>query len=376
MLPDCQLPVGHNDYCRDCRPCIEGQGDCDNDGECQSGSPVLRDQVLIPDCPGIKYTLTLYRDGTYSESLFYTDRSARAILRSGAFAIDGEMVILDKRDAGMKFFARHPQGLLMLDTKRNIITGDLSAQYILFRKAQYRGTMLNTHTLMRMQEKMKEGIDFYALGSEPSWSLDIDFDKFMRFRSLTAIPELNTPPGREATAQDADVTSYRALTEDGMLIVEIFKEPCEDTVSGETYPLKVRVDAKYTADTDYLQFEGCGRYVVDYRLNDIWVLTTFNQQPLKGDDFAKGLPVVEFHLIDNRVFGSTGCNRISGGFEAKGKTITFSQMATTRMACPNMAFEQDFLKAITRNTLNYALDKGKLILTNDEGVQMDFKKTD
>ena len=28
------LPLGHNDYCRDCGPCNEGQGDCDNDGEC------------------------------------------------------------------------------------------------------------------------------------------------------------------------------------------------------------------------------------------------------------------------------------------------------------------------------------------------------
>jgi len=33
----CQLPVGHLDYCRDCGPCAEGQGDCDNNSECQSG---------------------------------------------------------------------------------------------------------------------------------------------------------------------------------------------------------------------------------------------------------------------------------------------------------------------------------------------------
>jgi heat shock protein HslJ/uncharacterized membrane protein len=328
------------------------------------------------DCPGIEYTLTLYREGTYSESLFYTDRSAKAIVRSGAFTVDGEMVILEKHDAGMKFFARHPQGLLMLDTNRKIITGDLSAQYILFRKAQYRGTMLNTHTLMRMQEKMNEGIDFYAAGSEPSWSLDIDFDKYMRFQSLTELSELNTPPGREAKAQDADVTSYRARTEGGMLIVTIFKGPCKDTLSGETFPLKVRVDAKYTADADYMQFEGCGRYVVDYRLNDIWVLTTFNQQPLKGDDFAKGLPVVEFHLTGHRVSGSTGCNRISGGFETKGKTITFGQMATTRMACPNMAFEQDFLTALTGKKLTYTIGEGNLLLTDGEDIVMEFKKTD
>jgi heat shock protein HslJ/uncharacterized membrane protein len=328
------------------------------------------------DCPGIEYTLTLYRDGTYSESLFYTDRSAQAIARSGAFTVDGEVVILDKRDAGMKFFARHPRGLLMLDASQNIIAGDLSERYILSRKAQYGGDMQNTDTLMRMQEKMNQGIDFYASGSEPSWSLDIDFDKFMRFKSLTAIPELNTPAGREAKAQDADVTSYRARTEDGMLIVTIFKGPCEDSMSGETFPLKVRVDAKYTADADYVQFEGCGRYVVDYRLNDIWVLTKFNQQPLNSDDFAKGLPVVEFHLTDNRVSGSTGCNRMTGGFEARGKTITFGQMATTRMACPNMVFEQDFLTALAGKKLTYTVGEGNLLLTDGEDIVMEFKKTD
>jgi heat shock protein HslJ len=124
-------------------------------------------------------------------------------------------------------------------------------------------------------------------------------------------------------------------------------------MSGEIFPLKVRVDAKYTADTDYKQFEGCGRYVVDYRLNDIWVLTTFNDKKLKTEDFVKGLPVVEFHLNENRVFGSTGCNRMTGSFEAKGKKITLGKMATTRMACPSMDFEQQFLAAVTENTLDY-----------------------
>lgn len=33
--PECTLPVGHNDYCRDCGPCAVGEGDCDTDDECQ-----------------------------------------------------------------------------------------------------------------------------------------------------------------------------------------------------------------------------------------------------------------------------------------------------------------------------------------------------
>lgn len=33
----CSLPPGHVDYCRECGPCAAGEGDCDGDSECQSG---------------------------------------------------------------------------------------------------------------------------------------------------------------------------------------------------------------------------------------------------------------------------------------------------------------------------------------------------
>ncbi|MBR9682472.1 MAG: hypothetical protein GOV02_02250 [Candidatus Aenigmarchaeota archaeon] len=32
----CPHPVGHLDYCRDCGPCGEGVGDCDNDKQCET----------------------------------------------------------------------------------------------------------------------------------------------------------------------------------------------------------------------------------------------------------------------------------------------------------------------------------------------------
>jgi heat shock protein HslJ len=298
------------------------------------------------------------------------------INRNGTYGIEGETVVLDKSDSGMKYFVLYPQGLLMRDINRKVITGALSERYILSRKAPHRDTTQKTDALMRMKQKLAEAVGFYALGNEPSWSLDIDFDKGMRFQSLTELAELNTPPGAEARAQDADGTSYCAQTEAGMLIVTIMKGPCTDTMSGETFPLKVRVDAKYTADTDYKQFEGCGRYVVDYRLNDIWVLTRFNAEPVDAEDFVKGLPVIEFHLNENKIFGSTGCNRIRGKFEAKGKRITFGKSATTLMACPNMEFEKNFLSAITDKTLTYSVDEGRLTLTDGNQIVLEFKKGD
>lgn len=188
------------------------------------------------DCLGIEYKLLLSRDGTYSESLFYTGRSKQPVLSRGTFAIDGDIVVLDKSEAGLKFFSPHPRGLLLLDIQGEPIDGGLSQRSILTRKIQFNDTMPKTATLVFMQQKLAQGIGFYGVGNEPSWAVDIDFDKGMRFKSLTELSEFNTPPGREDKAQDADVTRFFSQTEAGTLIVTVMREQCTDPMSGELFP--------------------------------------------------------------------------------------------------------------------------------------------
>jgi hypothetical protein len=147
-------------------------------------------------------------------------------------------------------------------------------------------------------------------------------------------------------------------------------------MSGESFPFRVRVMVKRTVDKDYIPFEGCGRTVVDSRLNDIWVLTRLGDQILKTEDFAKGLPVIEFHLADSQIAGHSGCNRLSGSFQTKGDKITIGQLATTRMACSDMAFEHKFLSMITNRTLRYTINGGHLVLTDDKDITLAFDKTD
>lgn len=54
-----------------------------------------------------------------------------------------------------------------------------------------------------------------------------------------------------------------------------------------------------------------------------------------GTPDTRGEVSLEF-TDDGRVAGSDGCNRVMGGWEADGNKITFSQMATTMMACPDI----------------------------------------
>ncbi len=215
------------------------------------------------DCPGIEYDLVLRGDGTYSESSLYLDRSDQPFVKTGTYAIDGASVILDKSESGMRYFEAHPQGLQMLDIHGAPITGELSAHYMLSRQAEPTQPMAEPGTVTRMQEKRARGVGFYAIGNEPFWSLEIDFDKGMRFTSLTDLSEMNTPPGEASRAQDADVTRYFAQTEAGTLIATALRGECVDSMSGEHFPYRVRVDVKRSTDADYTLFEGCGNYVED-----------------------------------------------------------------------------------------------------------------
>jgi heat shock protein HslJ len=58
-------------------------------------------------------------------------------------------------------------------------------------------------------------------------------------------------------------------------------------------------------------------------------------------------PHLTLHSESHRVSGSGGCNRLMGSYRLNGDELTFSQMASTMMACPEgMDTEKAFLKAI------------------------------
>ncbi|HKQ89205.1 MAG TPA: META domain-containing protein [Blastocatellia bacterium] len=61
--------------------------------------------------------------------------------------------------------------------------------------------------------------------------------------------------------------------------------------------------------------------------------------------------------------GSGGCNTMRGGYQSNGDRLRFTQIATTRMACPDpyMSQEREFLKAL-EDTDSFKLSGDKLEL--------------
>jgi heat shock protein HslJ len=53
---------------------------------------------------------------------------------------------------------------------------------------------------------------------------------------------------------------------------------------------------------------------------------------------------------EHRVGGFSGCNRFMGNYELDGEALSFGELASTMMACPNLDEEQKFLQAMAEVT--------------------------
>lgn len=109
-------------------------------------------------------------------------------------------------------------------------------------------------------------------------------------------------------------------------------------------------------------------------LNDIWVLETLRKNELSPENFIKEKPRLEFHNIDYKVLGFSGCNQLTGGFTIEGNQISIGPFTSTRMACPGIN-ESLFLKAIEETT-TYKVKDLKLYLFSGSSEVARFKKVD
>jgi copper homeostasis protein (lipoprotein) len=94
-----------------------------------------------------------------------------------------------------------------------------------------------------------------------------------------------------------------------------------------------------------------------------WKLTHLGGRPVRCSQILQR----EAHLVLkaklNRVQGTGGCNRFFGNYELEsGNRIRLSRMASTRMACPDLQIETEFLRALEMAD-NYTI-KGNTLQLN------------
>jgi uncharacterized lipoprotein NlpE involved in copper resistance len=93
-----------------------------------------------------------------------------------------------------------------------------------------------------------------------------------------------------------------------------------------------------------------------------WKLIEFRGKPVQYSNPESKEIYIQLSSEDNKAFGFSGCNTFRGSYELKdGNRISFSKMATTLMACPDMELERDFMKVI-ETADNYNFDGINFVL--------------
>lgn len=108
-------------------------------------------------------------------------------------------------------------------------------------------------------------------------------------------------------------------------------------------------------------------------LYDIWGLKEIKGEKIKA---GKGI-ILELNTESMTFLGNAGCNNISGNLElSKENLVAFKNIRATRMACPDLSLENEYLKNL-ENVTSYQIKSLHLLLFNKDGVLLlDYIKMD
>lgn len=104
-----------------------------------------------------------------------------------------------------------------------------------------------------------------------------------------------------------------------------------------------------------------------------WKLTELSGRPA-----VKGIGDTEAHIIlhasDKGIVGSSGCNRIVGGYELDGDSLHFKPAAMTMMACsPPLMKQEKVMTAALQATTTFRIEGHNLELLNASKVEARFQ---
>ena len=216
---------------------------------------------------------------------------------------------------------------------------------------------------------------FRAGGNEPFWGITIGREKTVFTSLIEGKEKLNFQSVEPVRAMDANMKTYKVSNTTSSAIISIQQLDCQDSMSGIISPYKVTVEIKNNSDADYIKLDGCGRYITDYRLHDIWVLEKLNGYKVFITDFQKELPRIEVHAEENKFMGFGGCNTINGTIFFEKDLLRFTNIISTLMACAKGNKEDEFVKTL-QSTTTYSIKDNRLTLSNPSKKLLVFRKVD
>jgi uncharacterized membrane protein len=200
-------------------------------------------QGIFPckDCDGVQQTILFNTDKTFREEQMIWSKNETPKISEGNWQIkDGKIELIQNNKPVISFIKKRDT-LLAVEINRILISN--SSNYMLTK----RNLAINNPV---WEKKKLEGIDFAAIGNEPFWSLDIDFEKSISFKLADWKKPVIT--GIEKPISNKDSTIYKLKSDTTVWTITIYSQFCNDGMSDYLYQYKVNV--KYNG----ILYKGCG----------------------------------------------------------------------------------------------------------------------
>lgn len=308
------------------------------------GLPALYSGVLpCADCPGIRYELDLRSPSVYFARMTYLERPS-TFYEIGEWSLtpDGKELVLRGGGETPEMFAiKDSKTLRKLDGEGKEIASGLN--YDITRQPHYTPLepSLQLHGEYQHQANtavFEECLTGLKLGVAP----EADYAALE-----AAYAKARTEPGQRMLV---DIEG-RIVTRPAMADVQL-----RDTLivikTGQVRPN-----------------ESCGARGVTHDLEGTrWVLVRLGDEAVSVSDNQRE-PFFVLEPGEHRVAGTGGCNRLIGGYELDGNRLTFQQLALTRMACPDMKYENAFAKALEA-TATWTISGAHLELSDAGGTML------
>ncbi|WP_233621907.1 META domain-containing protein [Flavobacterium agrisoli] len=216
---------------------------------------------------------------------------------------------------------------------------------------------------------------FKAGGNEPFWNIEIANNQILFTSLIEGFEKVQFDHVDPIRVMDANVKTYRLKNNDVSLNITISQKECSDTMADKVSSYSVRADIKKNTEKEYQLLNGCGNYIADYRLHDIWSLDYLKGKKVTSENFAKQKPYIEINNAENTFMGYAGCNTVNGKIFTENKLLRFTDVITTLKMCLPNNEETAFLQALQSATA-YKIEQNSLTLSNPSGDLLVFRKVD
>lgn len=295
------------------------------------------------DCPGIRYSLNLFADQTYHlRAEFVGKEPVTASDDIGRWSVSSDGRRLDLRGSREKtvgFLLREPGRLRKLDVEGREIESILN--YDLVREAAF----VPFEPRVRIRGMYRYLADAALL------------------RECVTGRRLAVPGrGDNLALQQAYLEARREPGEELLVDAEvrILMQPRMDGPGEEEAAVIERFRAVWPGET-------CGTPLADAELtNTHWRLVRLGKDPV-GSSGRGREPHLRFLRGEDRVQGSTGCNRLIGSYERADAKLRFGAVATTRTACEDDAEQEQALLQALESTRRFSIAGSHLELHAEDG---------